>query len=53
MNNFQTHASGSGILKDSYPDESPISRALKIRRKNLEDKTTVPEKDELEQNEKE
>jgi hypothetical protein len=50
MNEFQSIQSGSGILKDSY-DESPVSSALKERRKKRAQSISTPTKDELENSE--
>lgn len=52
MDNFQSIQSGAGLLKNSY-DDSPVSQALKKRIVKIKEKTVIPTKDELEQNEKE
>lgn len=48
MNNFQDTSSGQGLLKTSYDGESDLSRAMKKRRKSLEDRTVTPSKDQIE-----
>lgn len=48
MNEFQDTTSGAGLLKINYDDESPLSRAMKKRRKSLEDRTITPSKDQIE-----
>lgn len=53
MNNFQSIQSGKGLLKDQYNEDNPVSRALAARAVKLKEKTTIPTKDELEQNDEE
>ena len=48
MNQFQDTSSGEGLLKINYDNESPLSRAMKKRRKNLEDRLATTSKDKLE-----
>ncbi len=46
MNDFQSIQSGQGLLKDDYQEsDSPITVALKRRRKALGDKVAVPSKE--------
>lgn len=48
MNEFQSIQSGQGLLKDNYNEDTPISNALRKRRKKLEDKVIVPSKEDAE-----
>jgi len=53
MNQLQGIQSGSGFLKNAYDSgvSSPVTIALKRRKAKMEDKITVPDKDEAEGNE--
>lgn len=46
-NEFQSTASGAGLLKSDYGD-SPAYSALKKRREKLTDKIIVPSKEKVE-----
>lgn len=48
MNSFQDTTSGQGLLKTNYDGESDISRAMRKRRKTLEDQTVSLTKDDVE-----
>lgn len=47
MNSFQDTQSGQGLLKADY-GESDIAKALRARRRKLEERVMVPTKEEVE-----